>query len=174
MTALDAMKLLTWQGGKTTLWPLLASPTAVATVVDALGSGFEGRVDVIVGPDPGGLLFGPMVAAKLGLPFAPICRDTAFFFQNTEPAVSIEKDGLTLYAHRPLLAPGTRVLLVDDWSESGRTLTGALDLVNACGATLTAVSLLVDSLPPRIRADLTAADVAVRALAGPEDLQQEM
>jgi adenine phosphoribosyltransferase len=170
MMAHDAMKLLTWQGGKTTLWPLLASPAAVAAVVDALGTGFEGQVDVIAGPDPGGLLFGPMVAAQLGLPFAPICRDTSYFFQNTEPAVSVEKDGLTLYAHRPLLAPGTRVLLVDDWSESGRTLTGALDLVNACGATLTAVSLLVDSLPRPARDALNNAGVDVRSLARPVDL----
>ncbi|ADD44017.1 phosphoribosyltransferase [Stackebrandtia nassauensis DSM 44728] len=157
---------LTWRGGGTDLWPLLSDPAATDAVARGLAAPFVGRTDVVLGPDPGGVLFGPLVARILGVPFAPVCRDRDFFFQGAHEHVS---DGY-LYVHRAALPDGARALLVDDWSESGSTVTGVAELVAATGATLSAVSFLVDSLPEAARKTLSDKDIAVASLVAATDL----
>lgn len=151
---------LEWRGGGTDLWPLLSDPAATDAVARGLAEPFAGSVDVVLGPDPGGVLFGPLVARILGVPFAPVCRDRDFFFQGPHEHLT---DG-RLYVHRAALPDGARVLLVDDWSATGGTLTRAAELVAGSGAVLTAVSLLVDSLPEAARARLTGDGVAIHTL----------
>jgi adenine phosphoribosyltransferase len=53
-----------------------------------------------------------------------------------------------------VVAPGDRVLVVDDWAETGSKATTARRLVEMCGATYVGLSLLVDQLPDHVRAGL--------------------
>ena len=161
--------LLTWRGGGTDLWPLLRDPAALDAVTASLAEPFAGprtelssaRIDLVVGPDPGGLLLGPLVAQRLGVPFAPVCRDRRFFFQGSHRTV--EADGLVM--HHEALSAGTRALLVDDWSETGGTVRGVHTMVTGAGARLVAIAFLVDSLPEQVRESLRDTGVRVHALA---------
>ncbi|MEV0644298.1 GNAT family N-acetyltransferase [Phytomonospora sp. NPDC050363] len=169
--AVALSRLLTWRGGETDLWPLLADPRATVDVVRGLSRPFLGAVDLVLGPDPGGMLFGPLAARELEVPFAPVCRDRRFFFQGPHERVTVQAGADELHAHRAALADGARVLLVDDWSESGSTVRGVADLVAQTGATLAGVSYLVDSLRPEVRADLEARGIEVRGLVTPAGLR---
>ncbi|HEY1180093.1 MAG TPA: phosphoribosyltransferase family protein, partial [Phytomonospora sp.] len=164
------IRLLTWRGGETDLWPLLADPRATADVVRGLARPFMGTVDVVLGPDPGGVLFGPLVARELEVPFAPVCRDRRFFFKGPHERASAPAGADELHAHRAALPDGARVLLVDDWSESGSTVRGVADLVGTTGAELVGVSYLVDSLRPEVRAGLEGAGIEVRGLVTAAEL----
>lgn len=170
-TAAEATTALTqrlaWRGGQTDLWPLLADPTATDAVAHGLAEPFHGIVDVVLGPDPGGVLFGPLVAGILHVPFAPVCRDRDFFFQGPHETAASGK----LLAHRAALPDGARVLLVDDWSETGGTLSSVADLVASTGAVLSGVSLLVDSLPDSARERLLGDGIDVHALVTPQQLR---
>lgn len=163
-------RLLTWRDGETDLWPLLADPRATVDVVRGLARPFMGTVDLVLGPDPGGVLFGPLVARELEVPFAPVCRDRRFFFQGPHERASATTGADELHAHRAAFADGARVLLVDDWSESASTVRGVAELVAGTGAELVGVSFLVDSLRPEVRADLESRGIEVRGLVTPGEL----
>ncbi|HZE40995.1 MAG TPA: phosphoribosyltransferase family protein [Stackebrandtia sp.] len=164
--------LLTWKAGGTDLWPLLRDPRATDVVAHGLATPFAGAVDVVLGPDPGGVLFGPLVARVLGVPFAPVCRDRAFFFQGPHEAVAVETPGGDLVAHRAALGDGARVLVVDDWSESGSTAKGVAAIVEATGARLVAIAFLVDSLDDGVRESLRGKGIGVHGLATPAGLMR--
>jgi len=168
--AVALTRLLTWRDGETDLWPLLADPRATVDVVRGLARPFMGTVDLVLGPDPGGVLYGPLVARELEVPFAPVCRDRRFFFQGPHERASAPAGPDELHAHRAALTDGARVLLVDDWSESGSTVRGVAELVSGTGAELVGVSFLVDSLRAEARDGLRAAGIEVRGLVTPGEL----
>lgn len=164
---------LVWRGSKTDLWPVLSRPQATDDLAAALAEPFLGAVDLVIGPDPGGVLFGPLVARLLRVPFAPVCRDRAFFFAGPHAVVRAETGSGELLAHAAAFDRPGRVLLVDDWSESGGTVTGVVDLVASTRARLIGVSLLVDSLPLSARELLESRGVPVRGVAVPHELRRE-
>lgn len=60
----------------------------------------------------------------------------------------------TLRMQRASVAPGDRVLVVDDWIETGSQALAAKELVDACGGTLIGVATVVTQAPPEVRARL--------------------
>ena len=62
-----------------------------------------------------------------------------------------------------MIADGDRVLVVDDWAETGSKASTARRLIEACGGVFTGPSLLVDQLPAAVREKLQP--VAAVALA---------
>lgn len=88
------------------------------------------EVDVVGGLDAMGFVLGAALATRLGRGFLPIrkggklCVDTdAVEFTN----YSGRRQALEM--RRPAFAPGTRVLLVDQWVETGGTMDGAIRLI---------------------------------------------
>jgi adenine phosphoribosyltransferase len=64
---------------------------------------------------------------------------------------------------RHAIDEGERVLVVDDWAETGSKALTARRLIEACGGVYAGLSLLVDQLPDDVRAQLDP--VATVALA---------
>lgn len=64
---------------------------------------------------------------------------------------------------RHVIEPGDRVLIVDDWTETGSQAITARRLIEACGGCYVGLSLLVDQLPADLREEL--APTASAALA---------
>jgi adenine phosphoribosyltransferase len=60
----------------------------------------------------------------------------------------------TLRLQRHVVAEGERVLIVDDWAETGSKALTARRLIEACGGVYAGVSLLVDQLPDDVRVEL--------------------
>jgi adenine phosphoribosyltransferase len=63
-----------------------------------------------------------------------------------------------------VLVPTDRVLLVDDWIETGSQARAAKQVVEACGATVTGVSVVVDDTTADVRGELKV----VGLLASPD------
>ena len=68
-----------------------------------------------------------------------------------------------LRLQRHVIEPGDRVLIVDDWAETGSKAITTRRLVEACGGQFVGLSLLVDQLSEQLRDEL--APVAAVALA---------
>jgi adenine phosphoribosyltransferase len=60
----------------------------------------------------------------------------------------------TLRLQRHVIAEGDRVLVVDDWAETGSKASTARSLIEACGGVYAGLSLLVDQLPDAVREEL--------------------
>ena len=129
----------------------------------------EKQPDVIVGIESRGFALGPAVAVTLGVGFSPIRKDGSLFpgdvvEQLTEP--DYRGSQRTLLARRDQFEYSQRVVLVDDWIETGSQAIATAQLIASCGAELVASVVIIDEasdsarskLPP-IRALLTSAEL---------------
>jgi adenine phosphoribosyltransferase len=122
--------------------PLLGSPEGFAAAVDALVALSPRQVDVVVGIEARGFLFGAPVALALGAGFAPV-RKPAKLPRSVETiSYELEYATETLALHADAFTAGSRVLVVDDVLATGGTVAAAAALVERLGGVLVGVSLL--------------------------------
>jgi adenine phosphoribosyltransferase len=86
--------------------------------------------DVVAGLDAMGFVLGSAIATRMGVGFLPI-RKAGKLCVDTDKVSFGNYSGRTqdMEMRLPAFAPGTRVLLVDQWVETGGTMDGAIRLV---------------------------------------------
>lgn len=86
--------------------------------------------DVVAGLDAMGFVLGAAIAARRGVGFLPI-RKAGKLCVDTDKVSFGNYSGRTqdMEMRLPAFAPGTRVLLVDQWVETGGTMDGSVRLV---------------------------------------------
>lgn len=129
--------------------PLLADHAGFTAVVAALataGRDADGRVtvDKVVGMESRGFILGAPVALALGVGFVPVRKSGKLPRPTYAVSYDLEYGRATLEIHRDGVAPGERVLLIDDVLASGGTLSATRDLVAQCGGTTEAVAMAME------------------------------
>ena len=116
---------------------------------------------VILGLQSRGSLLGPLVAQSLGVGFVEVRKepspaaDSDDWVEVTTPPDYRDRH-LTLGFRRRLVVPEDRVLLVDDWIDTGGQALGTRALVTEVGASWIGVAVVVDALSDHaIRRDLS-------------------
>lgn len=106
-----------------------ATEDACRSMIERLGD--LDQVDLVVGPTTGGILLAFEIGRQLGLPAA--YAERAY-------------DGASERAFKrgTVIEPGTRVLVVDDILTTGGSVRETLAALNATGAEIKAIGLLVD------------------------------
>ena len=86
--------------------------------------------DVVAGLDAMGFVLGAAIASRIGKGFLPI-RKAGKLCVDTDSASFTNYSGRTqdMEMRKPAFAAGTRVLLVDQWVETGGSMYGAMQLV---------------------------------------------
>jgi adenine phosphoribosyltransferase len=122
--------------------PLLADAAALRTVIDAMIEPFAGEFDVVAGIEARGfLLAGAMaIAADTGL--VPIRKAGKLPRPAASVSYALEYGTATIEAHDDI-APGARMLLVDDVLATGGTLDATRALVERLGARVVGASVLI-------------------------------
>lgn len=104
---------------------------AFTDLLDDLEADLKGvECDVVAGLDAMGFVLGAALAARLGVGFLPI-RKAGKLCVDTDIVTFGNYSGRTqeMEMRLPAFAPGTRVLLADQWVETGGTMDGAIRLV---------------------------------------------
>ena len=104
-------------------------------LLDDLMTDLEGvTCDVVGGLDAMGFVLGSALATRLGVGFLPI-RKAGKLCVDTDSATFSNYSGRTqdMEMRKPAFAAGTKVLLVDQWIETGGTMDGAIRLVQQQG-----------------------------------------
>ena len=88
------------------------------------------KCDVVAGVDAMGFVLGTALATRLNLGFLPI-RKAGKLCVDTDSVTFSNYSGRTqnMEVRTPAFSEGTRVLLVDQWIETGGTMEGAIRLV---------------------------------------------
>jgi adenine phosphoribosyltransferase len=128
---------------------LLADATAFTEVVDALaapGRDAEGRVavDHVIGIEARGFVFGAPVALELGVGFVPVRKPGKLPRATLSETYALEYGEDTVEMHRDALAPGSRVLVVDDVLATGGTLAAVTRLVEKADATVHGIAVVME------------------------------
>ncbi|MEJ2090051.1 MAG: adenine phosphoribosyltransferase [Gammaproteobacteria bacterium] len=125
--------------------PLLADATAFGHVVQTWTERYrERRVDVVVGIESRGFLFGAPLALNLGRGFVPMRKVGKLPAETVRREYSLEYGTAALEIHRDALRRGDRVVVVDDLLATGGTAAAAAELVAECGAEVVELAFVIE------------------------------
>ncbi len=129
--------------------PLLASPEAFHQAVDwmaevAKAACHPQSVDVVVGIESRGFIFGTPVALALGASFVPARKPGKLPRAVRRLEYSLEYGTDALEVHTDAIKPGDRVVVVDDLVATGGTARATGELIQGLGGTWAATVALIE------------------------------
>lgn len=124
--------------------PLLASPAGYRAAISALAATAPTDIDVVVGMEARGFIFAAPVALELGAGFVPVRKPGKLPGDVYTQTFSLEYGHETLAVHTDAIAPGKRVLVIDDVLATGGTVGATAALIRRLGAELVHVSVLIE------------------------------
>lgn len=132
----------------------------------ALADPFRGSgVTKVASIEARGFAIGAPVASSLSAGFVAIRKRGAIHpGQKVRVSTGPDWQGKVseLEVQRAALEPQDRVLVVDDWAETGSQATATRSLIERCGASYAGLSLLVDQLSEETRELLAPVASVVR------------
>lgn len=124
---------------------ILKDKDGLAACVDQIADRFAGRgIDMVVGIEARGFIFGPAVALKLGVGFAPVRKPGKLPAETLKESYELEYGTDEIEIHRDAIQPGQKVLLVDDLLATGGTMAACCRLVEALGGHIEGIGFVID------------------------------
>ncbi len=124
---------------------LLRDPAGLGELLDGLSAPFaDQRIDLIVGIESRGFIFGAAMADRLGTGFVPMRKPGKLPGATLRQSYELEYGTDTLEVHDDAIAPGQRVLVVDDLLATGGTARAAIDLIKQTGGEVAGAAFLVE------------------------------
>jgi adenine phosphoribosyltransferase len=127
--------------------PLLANPAALSLAVEFLTQPFRDQhIDIVVGAESRGFIFGTTVARNLSAGFVPVRKPGKLPAEKLSLTYDLEYGTDTLEIHADSIKPGQRVLLLDDLLATGGTMLACCQLVDRLGGSIIGISILIELL----------------------------
>jgi adenine phosphoribosyltransferase len=124
---------------------LLGSARAFRRAVDELVQPWAGsKIDKVAGIEARGFIIGGAIAHQVSAGFVPIRKKGKLPHDTVRVAYSLEYGIDEMEMHKDGVAPGERVILVDDLIATGGTAEGAVKLLRNIGADVLAACFIVD------------------------------
>ncbi len=125
--------------------PMLASPSGIALAVELLANPFRGKnIDLVVGAESRGFIFGTAVACCLSAGFVLVRKPGKLPHRKIAMSYDLEYGTDTLEMHEDSILRGQRVLIVDDLLATGGTMKACCDLVEKVGGTIAGLACLIE------------------------------
>ncbi len=125
--------------------PLLADPAGLAAVVDGLADAFaDVVVDKVVGIEARGFVLAAPLAVRLGAGFVPVRKVGKLPWTTHAQEYDLEYGTDHLEVHQDAIAPGERVLVIDDVIATGGTAEAAAQLVEQLGGEVVGLGFLLE------------------------------
>ncbi len=124
--------------------PIFAAPAAFATLVNDLVAPWKNeKVDCVVGTDALGFIVGTAIALRLGVGFVPVRKGGKLPVKNERVSFKDYSGGEKTFELRADPWPaGTRVLLTDEWIETGATARAAVELIERAGGVVVGITAI--------------------------------
>jgi adenine phosphoribosyltransferase len=124
---------------------LLKDKTGFATLIDALSEYYlEKNIDLILGIEARGFIFGPALAYRLNAGFIPVRKPKKLPAETVRWTYELEYGNDTLEMHKDAVQPGQRVIIVDDLLATGGTANATVQLVRSVGADVAGLGFVVE------------------------------
>jgi len=125
--------------------PLLRDPETLRLACAGLAAGFEAdRVDLVVGIESRGFIFGAPVALALGAGFTLARKQGKLPGQTLAASYALEYGEAEIEMQSDALAAGQRVLVIDDVIATGGTAAATARLVRQLGGVLVGACFLIE------------------------------
>jgi adenine phosphoribosyltransferase len=124
--------------------PLIRSASGFAEAVRQLVAAAPRDVDVVVGIEARGFIFGAPVALALGVGFVPVRKPSKLPRATLTASYDLEYGSETLAVHADAIAPGSRVLIIDDVLATGGTIAATADLLEHLDAEFAGAAVVIE------------------------------
>ncbi|MBI1846693.1 MAG: adenine phosphoribosyltransferase [Candidatus Rokubacteria bacterium] len=124
---------------------LLKDGPAFRYVVDRLAGRYQMEgVEVVVGIESRGFIFGGALAHQLNAGFVPVRKLGKLPAKTVEVEYELEYGRDALAIHEDAIKPGQRVLAVDDLLATGGTMSATLRLIEQLGGHVVGVAFMIE------------------------------
>ena len=124
---------------------LVADGEAFKESIDRIAEHLRNKnVDVILGPEARGFIFGVPVAYALGVGFVPVRKKGKLPAETVSVDYSLEYGVDVLEIHKDAIKKGQRVAIVDDLLATGGTVDAVAKLVEKVGAEVVALDFAIE------------------------------
>ncbi len=124
---------------------LLKDPTGLRRLLDAISAEYrDHKVDLVLGIEARGFIFGPAVADRLGAGFVPVRKPRKLPADTARISYELEYGSDALEIHKDAIQSGQRVIIVDDLLATGGTACAAVQLAQSLGADIAGVGFVIE------------------------------
>lgn len=102
------------------------------------------NIDVIVGPEARGFIFGTPLAYALGVGFVPVRKAGKLPHNTLKVDYELEYGNDVLEIHKDAIKKGQRVAIIDDLLATGGTISSVARLVELTGGEVVAINFLIE------------------------------
>lgn len=117
------------------------------------------KVDLVVGPEARGFIFGVPVAYALGVGFVPVRKPGKLPGETMSINYGLEYGEDQLQIHKDAIKPGQRVAIVDDLLATGGTVEGVAKLIEQAGGIVESLDFVIELTELNGKAKLKGYDV---------------
>ncbi|MCB9098165.1 MAG: adenine phosphoribosyltransferase [Anaerolineales bacterium] len=124
---------------------LLKNPTALKESIDQLTRYYQDkRIDMVVGIESRGFIFGMPLAYQLGTGFVPIRKPGKLPAETISASYDLEYGSNTLEVHIDAIEKGQRVVIVDDLLATGGTASATCSLIDKLGGEVVGLAFVIE------------------------------
>jgi adenine phosphoribosyltransferase len=124
---------------------LLKDKSGYAALIDQLAEHYIGKqVDLILGMEARGFIFGPALAYRLNAGFVPVRKPGKLPAATARVEYDLEYGSNALEVHKDAIETGQRVLIVDDLLATGGTAQATAQLATTLGAQIAGLGFVVE------------------------------
>jgi adenine phosphoribosyltransferase len=125
--------------------PLLAEPNAFQEAIDRLAGHYQAKdIDAVAAAEARGFLFAAPLALRMSRPLVPLRKPGKLPYRTHALQYDLEYGSAELQIHIDGVAPGDRVLLVDDLLATGGTMEAGCKLIEKAGGKVAGCAFLVE------------------------------
>ncbi|HEY0784484.1 MAG TPA: adenine phosphoribosyltransferase [Acidobacteriaceae bacterium] len=124
---------------------LLKNQIGFAALIDALAAHYIGKdIDLVLGIEARGFIFGPALAYRLNAGFVPVRKPKKLPAKTISVTYDLEYGSDRLEIHEDAIEAGQKVVLVDDLLATGGTMEATIDLVDRLGGEIAGLGFAVE------------------------------
>ncbi len=124
---------------------LLRDKTGFAQLIDLFSEHYIGKnIDLILGMEARGFIFGPALAYRLNAGFVPVRKPGKLPAATCRVEYELEYGSNALEMHKDAIEQGQRVLIVDDLLATGGTAEATAKLAKSLGAEIAGLAFVIE------------------------------
>ncbi len=124
---------------------LLKDKKGFAMLLDALAAHyFDRNIDLVLGIEARGFIFGPALAYRLNAGFVPVRKPKKLPSKTARVTYDLEYGTDSLEIHLDAIESGQRVVIVDDLLATGGTMEATVKLVRQLGGEIAGLAFAVE------------------------------
>ncbi len=124
---------------------LLKDKKGFAMLIDALAAHyFDRNIDLVLGIEARGFIFGPALAYRLNAGFVPVRKPKKLPSKTARVTYDLEYGADSLEIHLDAIESGQRVVVVDDLLATGGTMEATVKLVRQLGGEIAGLAFAVE------------------------------